>query len=52
MIEGDFQAPNWLDLQRLHHNPREHPPKGLRTRDIYVPDLHIDIIKAKSRNFH
>ena len=22
MIEGDFQAPNWLDLQRLHHNPR------------------------------
>jgi hypothetical protein len=24
----------------------------LRTRDIYVPDLHIDIIKAKSRNFH
>ena len=33
-------------------DPREHPPKGLRTRDIYVPDLHIDIIKAKSRNFH
>jgi hypothetical protein len=22
VIEGDFQAPNWLDLQRLHHNPR------------------------------
>ena len=20
MIKGDFQAPNWLDLQRLHHN--------------------------------
>ena len=20
MIGGDFQAPNWLDLQRLHHN--------------------------------
>ena len=19
MIQGDFQAPNWLDLQRLHH---------------------------------
>jgi error-prone DNA polymerase len=32
--------------------PRELPPKGLRSRDIYVPDLHIDIIKAKSRNFH
>ena len=33
-------------------DPRELPPKGLRTRDIYVPDLHIDTIKAKSRNFH
>jgi error-prone DNA polymerase len=33
-------------------DPREHPPKGLRRRDIYVPDFHIDIIKAKSRNFH
>jgi Integrase core domain len=20
VIQGDFQAPNWLDLQRLHHN--------------------------------
>jgi hypothetical protein len=20
VIKGDFQAPNWLDLQRLHHN--------------------------------
>ena len=33
-------------------DPRELPPKGLRTRDIYIPDLHIDVIKAKSRNFH
>ena len=33
-------------------DPRDLPPKGLRTRDIYVPDLHIDIIKTKSRNFH
>jgi error-prone DNA polymerase len=33
-------------------DPRERPPKGLRTRDIYVPDLHIETIKAKSRNFH
>jgi hypothetical protein len=23
VIEGDFQAPNWLDLQRLHHNHPE-----------------------------
>ena len=33
-------------------DPRERPPKGLRTRDIYVPDPHIDTIKVKSRNFH
>ncbi|MFB4382247.1 error-prone DNA polymerase [Agrobacterium sp. LR_9] len=33
-------------------DPRELPPKALRTRDIYIPDLHIDTIKVKSRNFH
>jgi error-prone DNA polymerase len=33
-------------------DPRELPPKGLRTRDIYAPDLHIDTIKVKARNFH
>jgi error-prone DNA polymerase len=33
-------------------DPRDLPPKGLRTRDIYVPDLHIDTLKMKSRNFH
>jgi error-prone DNA polymerase len=32
-------------------DPRELPPKGLRTRDIYIPDLHIDTIKVKARNF-
>jgi len=33
-------------------DPRDLPPKGLRTRDIYIPDLHIDTIKVKSRDFH
>ena len=33
-------------------DPRERPPKGLRTRDIYISDLHVDTIKMKSRNFH
>ena len=32
-------------------DPRELPPKGLRTPDIYIPDLHIETIKVKSRNF-
>ncbi|MGK6313670.1 error-prone DNA polymerase [Neorhizobium sp. DT-125] len=32
-------------------DPRELPPKGLRTRDIYIPDLHIDTIKVRTRDF-
>jgi len=32
-------------------DPRDLPPKGLRTRNIYIPDLHIDTLKVKSRNF-
>ena len=31
---------------------RELPLKGLRIRDIYTPDLHIDTISTKTRNFH
>ncbi|RVT97671.1 DNA-binding protein [Rhodovarius crocodyli] len=30
---------------------RDAPPRGLRTRDIYIPDLHIDSIKVRPRNF-
>jgi hypothetical protein len=29
VIEGDFQAPNWLDLQHLHHSLLE----GLASKD-------------------
>ena len=32
-------------------DPRDLPPKGMRTRDIYIPDLHIDTIKVKTRDF-
>jgi error-prone DNA polymerase len=32
-------------------DPRELPPKGWRTRNIYIPDLHIDTIKPKTRDF-
>ncbi|MDT3378118.1 error-prone DNA polymerase [Labrys neptuniae] len=40
----------------FHHgsptpDPRGLAPKGLRTRDIYIPDLHIDSIKVKTRDF-
>jgi error-prone DNA polymerase len=30
---------------------RDLPPRGLWTRDIYIPDLHIDAIKVKTRDF-
>ncbi|TFF27538.1 error-prone DNA polymerase [Jiella endophytica] len=40
----------------FHHgppspDPRDLPPKTVRTRDIYIPDLHLDTIKVKPRNF-
>ncbi|QUS39482.1 DNA polymerase III subunit alpha [Tardiphaga alba] len=39
----------------FHHggspDTRGLPPKGLRTRDIYIPDLHIDRLRLKPRNF-
>lgn len=40
----------------FHHgssgaDPRSLPPKGLRTRDIYIPDPHIDSIMVKTRDF-
>ncbi|WP_287095239.1 OB-fold nucleic acid binding domain-containing protein, partial [Mesorhizobium sp.] len=33
-------------------DPREAPSHRARTRDIYIPDLHIDAIKVRSRDFH
>ena len=40
----------------FHHgspgiDPRSLPPKGPKPRDIYVPDLYIDSIKVKTRDF-
>ncbi|MDH2329118.1 OB-fold nucleic acid binding domain-containing protein [Cereibacter sp. SYSU M97828] len=32
------------------HDPRD-MPKGLRARDMYVRDLHLDTIKVKTRDF-
>ena len=53
--DAPFPLPHGRGDQVTHAgggpDPRELPPKGLRTRDIYVPE-HIDIIKSKSRNFH
>jgi error-prone DNA polymerase len=31
-------------------DPRDAPPKGVKARDIFIPDLHIDTIKQKTRD--
>jgi error-prone DNA polymerase len=41
---------------KFHHgspglDPRSLPPKGLTTRDVHIPGLHIDAIKLKTRDF-
>lgn len=33
-------------------DPRKTPKRAVKPRDIYIPDVHIDTIKVKSRNFH
>ncbi len=56
---GERDAPFAMQHGRgdeFHHgsatpDPRSDPPKGLRTRDIYIPDLHIDTIRVKTRDF-
>ncbi len=40
----------------VHHassglDPRNLPPKGMEARDVPIPDLHIDTIKTKTRDF-
>lgn len=32
-------------------DPREGRPQGMAARDIFIPDLHIDRLKQKSRDF-
>ncbi|MBY3544725.1 error-prone DNA polymerase, partial [Rhizobium laguerreae] len=33
-------------------DPRDKPKPVVAARDMFVPDLHIDTLKVKSRNFH
>jgi error-prone DNA polymerase len=53
--ESGFPLPHGRG-DEFHHgspsiDPRNLPPKGPKPRDIYVPDLHIDSIKVKTRDF-
>ncbi len=51
-----FRVPTGRGDEFAHESPgspysRERRPTGVKTREIYVPDLHIDTLKVKSRNF-
>ncbi|MBP0617564.1 error-prone DNA polymerase [Jiella sp. KSK16Y-1] len=53
--EAAFPLPHGRG-DEFHHgppspDPRDAPPRAMRTRDIYIPDLHLDTIKVKARNF-
>ncbi|MBM7046230.1 error-prone DNA polymerase [Rhizobium lusitanum] len=51
-----FRLPPGRGDEFAHGSPgspdsRERPPMGVKAREIYIPDLHIDTLKVKSRNF-
>jgi error-prone DNA polymerase len=52
--DDGFPLPHGRGDEFHHGSPgndrRSLPPKGLRTRDIYIPDLHINSIKVKTRD--
>ena len=53
---GGFRLPSGRGDEFAHGAPgspdsRERPPMGVKAREIYIDDLHIDTLKVKSRNF-
>jgi len=53
--EGSFPLPHGRG-DEFHHgspgnDPRDRPPRTVKPRDIYIPDLHIDTLKVKARDF-
>lgn len=53
--DSEFPLPHGRGDQVKHGggpDPRDNPKPAVQARDIYIPDLHIDTLKVKSRNFH
>jgi error-prone DNA polymerase len=52
---GEFPLPHGRGEEFHHYSPTPDPrgrkPRPARTRDIFIPDLHIDVIKGKTRDF-
>jgi error-prone DNA polymerase len=54
-LNGDFKLPTGRGDEFAHGSPGrpdQRDKAAVKTRDIFVPDLHIDQLKIKSRNFH
>jgi error-prone DNA polymerase len=50
-----FRLPTGRGDEFAHASPGSLDPRDrtpVKIRDIYIPDLHIDTLKIKSRNFH
>ncbi|KQV83532.1 error-prone DNA polymerase [Rhizobium sp. Root1220] len=53
--DGDFKLPTGRGDEFAHGSPGSPDSReraSVKPRDIFVPDLHIDTLKVKSRNFH
>lgn len=53
--DQEFPLPHGRGDQVKHGggpDPRDNAKPVVQVRDIYIPDLHIDTLKVKSRNFH
>ena len=53
--DAAFPLPHGRGDEFHHGSPgtdsRDRPPRTVKPRDIYVPDLHIDTLKVKARDF-
>ncbi|TNM59881.1 error-prone DNA polymerase [Aliirhizobium smilacinae] len=54
--DAEFRHPTGRGDEFAHGSPgggdARDRPKPNKVRDIFIPDLHIDTLKVKSRNFH
>jgi error-prone DNA polymerase len=54
--DAEFRHPTGRGDEFAHGSPgggdARDRSKPIKVRDIFVPDLHIDTLKVKSRNFH
>lgn len=53
--DGSFPLPHGRG-DEFHHggagrDARDLPPRGVKPRDIYIPDLSLEAIKVKARDF-